>query len=165
MLLHLFGEKTEFCSISVRRCPLVSLLFPVMHKLPHERRCAFMPLTLNLAWNVSQVSDLSLITACWCLMCGSRCQCGARCMCPMWMKLGFHFGMRTLCVVTAAAQCWRAAAGVRYLNTIWKNKYQKQDLLFRMSCNFGGTQICSFYRLLSSHGDTRGNQAYVTNYF
>lgn len=94
-----------------------------------KHRCAFMPLTLHLAWNVSRASDLSLMAALWCLMRRSCCQCGVMCMCPMWMKPDFDFGMHTLRVWIAAAQCRHAAVvRPRFPNPPWRRRKKTAQL-------------------------------------
>lgn len=108
------------------RWDMCSTLVSRHAQAPYEHRCAFMPLTLNLAWNVSQVSDLGLITALWCLMCGSCCQCGVMCMCPVWMKPDFDFGMCTLCVLIAGSTVL-ACRGEKKKNWDTQIPYEEED--------------------------------------
>ena len=104
---------------------------------PYEHRCAFMHLALNLVWNVSRVSGRGLITALWCLMCGSCCQCGVMCMCSIWMKTDFDFGMYSVCVLVAAAPFWHSTAGkLSHLNPPWRRGKKKEKHHFNSEARF-----------------------------
>lgn len=130
VLLCLFGWKWHIqvwliaSTLSVSSFVLIwgmhSALVSRHAQAPYEHRCAFMLLTLNLAWNVSQVSDLGLITVLWRLMCGPCCRCGAMCMYFMWIK--------TLALVCTLCVFWLQLHSIDIpLQEIWASQIPHEE--------------------------------------